>query len=383
VRELLGDLDRWRAEAKRVAVARVVDVEGSGPREAGAAMAVSDSGEVAGSVSGGCVEGAVVEAALEALAKAERSLHTFSYSDTDAFAVGLTCGGTIHLFVEPYDPEQELAVELAAALRAEEPVALATVVTGANAGAKLLHRPGGAVVGTLGDPALDAVVARDAAGELAAGATRVRRYGERGENGRDEVWVFIESFVPPPRLVIFGAVDFTAALVRVARVLGFRVAVCDARPAFATRVRFPLADEVVVDWPHRYLERESAGLTARDAICVLTHDAKFDVPAIVAALETPVGYIGVMGSRRTHRDRLVRLREAGVDEQGVERLRAPIGLDLGARTPEETAVSICAEIIAVRAGRAAVLPLSSSDGPIHDPPADDRDALPLTSGRGA
>lgn len=366
VKELVGDIDRWRRAGRRVAVARVVDIEGSGPRDPGASMAVSEDGEVAGSVSGGCVEGAVMEAALESLVTGDRSLHTFGYSDTDAFAVGLTCGGTIRLFVEPFEADAEVHDELLDALRHNVAVVLATVVAGPHAGAKLLYRPGSDPIGSLGDLRLDAVVTRDAAGELAAGSTRVRRYGARGEIGREDVTVFIESFVAPPRMIIFGAVDFTAALARMGKVLGFHLTVCDARPSFATAARFPMADAVFVDWPDRYLRGLQDKLTHRDVLCVLTHDAKFDVPAIVAALETEVGYVGVMGSRRTHEDRLERLRQAGVGEDGIARLHAPIGLDLGGRTPEETAVSICAEIISVRTGRTEIRPLSDSDRPIHD-----------------
>jgi xanthine dehydrogenase accessory factor len=366
VKEILGDVDRWRRQGRRVALARVIDVEGSGPREPGATMAVSADGEVAGSVSGGCVEGAVMEAALESLATGDRGLLTFGYSDADAFAVGLTCGGTVHLYVEPLDWPLDVQDALVAALTADAPVALATVVAGKGVGAKLLYRPGEPLIGTLGTAELDVVAARDTAGELAAGSSRLRHYGGRGEIGRDEVSVFIESFVAPARMIIFGAVDFTAALVRMARVMGFRVTVCDARPAFATAARFPLADEVVVDWPDRYLRGVREALTPRDAVCVLTHDSKFDVPAIVAALETEVGYLGALGSRRTHVDRLTRLREAGVGDEGLARLHAPIGLDLGARTPEETAISICAEIISVRTGRTDIRPLTDTERPIHD-----------------
>jgi xanthine dehydrogenase accessory factor len=366
VKEILGDLDRWRRQGRRMALARVIDVEGSGPREPGATMAVSEDGEVAGSVSGGCVEGAVMEAALDSLATGDRGLLTFGYSDADALAVGLTCGGTVHLYVEPLDWAPDVQDALVAALNADEPVALATVVAGAGVGAKLLYLPGEPPIGTLGTAELDVVAARDAAGELAAGSSRLRHYGGRGEIGRDEVSVFIESFVAPARMIIFGAVDFTAALVRMARVMGFRVTVCDARPAFATKARFPLADEVVVDWPDRYLRGLRDALTPRDAVCVLTHDSKFDVPAIVAALDTEVGYLGALGSRRTHVDRLARLREVGVSDLGLARLHAPIGLDLGARTPEETAISICAEIISVRTGRTDIRPLTDSERPIHD-----------------
>jgi len=254
---------------------------------------------------------------------------------------------------------------LAAAIRAEEAVALATVIAGPGQGGKLLVGPELSPIGSLGNADLERVVARDALGELAAGTTVVRHYGEHGEARETVVAVFVESFAPPPQMLVFGAVDFTAALVRVAKVLGYRVTVCDAREVFATRVRFPQADEVVVDWPDRLLGRVGGALTARDAVCVLTHDAKFDVPALVAALATDVGYIGAMGSRRTHAERIMRLAEAGVDSGSLLRIRAPIGLDIGARTPEETAVSICSEIIAQRTGRHDARPLRDTEGPIH------------------
>jgi xanthine dehydrogenase accessory factor len=249
-------------------------------------------------------------------------------------------------------------------LRESRPVALATVVAGPHVGAKLLVEPGQAPVGSLGDPDLDRVVARDAAGELEAGLTSTRHYGAHGEAREREVSVFIESFVRPPRMLIFGAVDFTAALARAAKLLGYQVTVCDARSVFATRARFPMADSVVNDWPDRHLAEVGAELGPRDAICVLTHDTKFDVPALVAACATRVGYIGAMGSRRTHEKRVVRLLEAGLTEAAVARILSPIGLDIGARTPEETAISICAEIIALRTGRAAPS-LRDGRGPIH------------------
>jgi len=257
---------------------------------------------------------------------------------------------------------------LSTAIRAEEPVALATVVEGPDhlLGGKLVVRPGAdeVVLGGLGDPDLDRVVTRDALGELAAGLTVTRHYGPHGEARQREVSVFVESFAAPPQMIIFGAVDFTAALVKVAKILGYRVTVCDARPVFATRARFPMADEVVVDWPNRHLAKVGPDLGIRDAVCVLTHDPKFDVPAIVSALETRVGYLGAMGSRRTHDERVARLIEAGVSAEGLARVMAPIGLDIGARTPEETAVSICAEIIALRTGREAPS-LRDTVGPIH------------------
>jgi len=251
------------------------------------------------------------------------------------------------------------------ALRAEQPVAVATVVAGDHLGAKLLVRPGHEPLGTLGDPDLDRVVARDALAELESGQTLVRHYGRHGEANEADVDVFVESYAPPPLMVIFGAVDFTAGLAKVAKVLGYRVMVCDARQVFATRKRFPMADEVVVDWPNRVMERVGPELGPRDAVCVLTHDPKFDVPAIVGALASRVGYIGVMGSRKTHEKRMQRLAEAGVDDPAqLARLMSPIGIDIGARSPEETAISICAEIIALRTGRRAPS-LRDATGPIH------------------
>ncbi len=253
---------------------------------------------------------------------------------------------------------------LRAAIAAEEPVALATVVDGPGVGGKLLVRPDAEPTGSLGDADLDRVVARDALGELAAGTTGVRHYGPQGQANEFDVAVFVESFAPPPQLLVFGAVDFTGALARVGKVLGYRVTVCDAREVFATRARFPFADEVVVDWPHRLLERVGHELGPRDAVCVLTHDPKFDVPAVLAALRTDVGYLGAMGSRRTTDDRNRRLRDEGVSDEDLARVMAPIGLDLGARTPEETAVSILAEVIATRTGRRAPS-LRDAAGPIH------------------
>ncbi len=254
--------------------------------------------------------------------------------------------------------------ELRDALRAGEPVALATVIEGPNLGAKLLVRPDGTATGSLGDENLDRVVARDARGELEAGLTSTRHYGAHGEAREEIVSVFVESFALPPRMVIFGAVDFTAALAKVAKVLGYHVTVCDARAVFATVLRFPMADEVVNDWPDRYLAKVGADLGPRDAVCVLTHDHKFDVPAIAGAVRTSVGYLGAMGSRRTHEQRKVRLRDAGLTDAEIDRVMSPIGLDIGARTPEETAVAICAEIIGLRTGRRAQS-LRDTAGPIH------------------
>ena len=360
MREVQADIAGWVAAGKRVAVARVVGVEGSGPRDPGATMAVNEDGDVAGSVSGGCVEGAVVTEALDVIATQTPKLCTFGYSDDEAFAVGLTCGGTVHVFIEPLDDLHQ---------QADTGMVLATQIEGPNAGSKVLA-DNGAVQGTMHDPDLDRVVLRDALAELDQGLTATRHYGPHGEARQRAVTVFIESFAPPPRMVIFGAVDFTAALAQTAKVLGYHVTVCDARPVFATRARFPMADEVVVAWPDRHLANLAAhgtNLGPRDAVCVLTHDPKFDVPAIVAALKTNVGYLGAMGSRRTHAERTKRLEETGVTPAELARVMGPIGLDIGARTPEETAVSICAEIIALRAGADGkrAPSLRDTEGPIH------------------
>ncbi|MFT4657285.1 MAG: xanthine dehydrogenase accessory factor [Candidatus Aldehydirespiratoraceae bacterium] len=263
----------------------------------------------------------------------------------------------------------------AALLTADEPVALATVIEGAVGGVKvgaklLVTTDGAAPLGSLGHPELDRVVARDAIAELEAARSGVRSYGPEGQTTPEDlvdqptIRIFVESHAPPPQMWIFGAVDFTAALARVAKVLGYRVTVCDAREVFATKRRFPMADAVRVTWPTPFFEELGGELGPRDAVCILTHDPKFDVPAVQGALATRVGYVGVMGSRKTHAKRMERLVEVGVDAAGLARLMSPIGLDLGARTPEETAVSICAEIIASRTGR-GVPSLKDSSGPIH------------------
>lgn len=363
MRELLETLQAWTESGRRSAVARVIDTAGSGPRDAGAAMAVSDAGEVIGSVSGGCVESAVVTEALDVIATGARRIVSFGYSAEDAFAVGLTCGGTVHLYIEPFEPSAQW-VELLLRVEQLQPVALVTIVDGVGVGDKMLVTPQQPPLGSVGTPELDRVIARDALGELDAATSGVRHYGERGETGESAVTAFIESFASPPRMLIFGAVDFTASLCRVGKVMGFHVTVCDAREVFATAERFPLADQVVVDWPNRYLERITPELGSRDVVCVLTHDNKFDVPAIIAAFATDVGYIGALGSRRTAATRREQLISAGATSEQMLRLNAPIGLDLGGRSPEETAISIGAEIIAQRNGRTANS-LRNTGGPIH------------------
>lgn len=350
MRDLVHHIDRALSDGRRIAVARVVGVDGSGPRDPGAALILTEDGQVFGSVSGGCVESDVVNECAEVLAGGAPRLTSYGIADELAATVGLTCGGTVHIFVELLDWGLLWDV-FRESLVAEEPVALVTMIEGPALGTRMLVGTGRAAVGSFDDRRLDDAIERDAPGHTDSGHYGTRHYGPHGEARLEEVAVFIEPFAPASQMIIFGGVDFTAALAATAKVLGYYVTVCDARAVFATAARFPAADQVVVSWPDRYLRQAlPRPLTARDAICVLTHDPKFDVPAIVAALETDVGYIGVMGSRRTTTERNIRLREVGVDEAGLRRVHGPLGLDLGARTPEETAISICAEIIRLRAG---------------------------------
>ncbi|MFJ6392252.1 XdhC family protein [Streptomyces sp. NPDC091972] len=378
--DLAEDLHRWMEEGRAFAVATVVAVGGSAPRGPGAALAVDIEGTVIGSVSGGCVEGAVYDLCVQALQHGDTVVERFGYSDEDAFAVGLTCGGIIDIMVTPVGTDAPgrpvLRSALSAAVRGE-PAALARVVRGPAdlLGTALLVRPGESVGepsrpsrassyegGLGGHTELDRTAAGEALAMLDAGRTGTVDLSADGSRCPDGLTLLIESSAPAPRMIVFGAIDFAAALVRVGKFLGYHVTVCDARPVFATTTRFPEADEVVVDWPHRYLRRTTTD--ARTVLCVLTHDAKFDVPLLEAALRMPAAFVGALGSRRTHADRDRRLREAGLADGELARLRSPIGLDLGARTPEETALSIAAEIIATRRGGTGT-PLTVSRGPIH------------------
>ncbi|HTV10630.1 MAG TPA: XdhC/CoxI family protein [Acidimicrobiales bacterium] len=372
------EVQEWLARGEPVALARVVEVVGSGVRPAGAAIAVTGS-EVIGSASGGCVEGALVEEARAALAdEGKARLRTFGCSDDEAFDVGLTCGGLVRVLIERFDTpstdEMPWLDRLLAMINEGKGVALVEVIDGPP---QLLGWkgivPADALIGLGSHATVDFAgadrqfptqVARDAVADLAAERSAAHTYHLRGERGEVEVTVFVDTFPAPPEMVIVGAASFTAALTGQAKLLGYHVVVCDARPVFATPGRFPLADEVVAEWPDRYLQRTGARLGPRDALCVLTHDPKFDVTAILAALRTEVGYIGVMGSRRTQEDRRKRLLEAGATQAELARLRGPVGLDLGASSSEETAVSIVGEIIALRHGRGGGS-LASSQAPIH------------------
>ncbi|WUR79351.1 XdhC family protein [Streptomyces phaeochromogenes] len=368
--DIAEELHRWVEQGRDFAVATVVAVGGSAPRQPGAALAVDTDGTAIGSVSGGCVEGAVYELCQQALADGKPVLERFGYSDEDAFAVGLTCGGIIDILVTPVrtsDPSREIFASALAAAACGEAAAVARVVSGPTEllGRALLVRPDGSYEGGFGaHPELDRTAVDEARAFLDAGRTGTLEIGdgEQGSRCGAPLTLLIESSVPPPRMIVFGAIDFASALVRIGKFLNYRVTVCDARPVFATSARFPEADEIVVDWPHRYLEHTQ--VDARTVLCVLTHDAKFDVPLLQLALRLPVAYVGAMGSRRTHLDRNEHLREVGVTELELTRLRSPIGLDLGARTPEETALSIASEIVANRRGGTGVS-LTGAHTPIH------------------
>lgn len=397
--DLMPSLAGWQpaASGQRCAVATVVGTSGSVPRPMGTSMMVSESGEVLGSLSGGCVEGAVVEAALGALRDGGTRLELFGYSAEDAFAVGLTCGGELEVHIEPLDALAGPRLgELLSGHAPETAVALIRRVDRNGSGAVVVPDPatfraaqsaGLAALLGLAGPAGEAMAA--AAGQLEpllrGGRTglvrlapaggcfpRVRGTEQSEEPQPEPVTLLVESRQPPPRMLVVGANDFGAALVPAAKLLGYRVTLVDARPAFAGQARFECADEVVTDWPHRYLMREAAAgrIDARTAICVLTHDPKFDIPLLEKALGLDVAFVGAMGSRRSHRRRVDELLAAGMAPERLARLHSPIGLDLGAVTPAEVAVSITAELIAARSGAPSCGPLRDGAGPIHRPTAD-------------
>jgi xanthine dehydrogenase accessory factor len=333
MRDVLPTLERWVADGRRTVVATVVDRQGSAPRDPGASLAVNDKGEVAGSVTGGCVEPSVIREAHEVLAGGPPRLVRYGIADDAAFEVGLSCGGTVAILIFPLD--STLVGPVAEAVAGDRPVALALPL-GEGIGEQRLVSPEGR-----SDAISDAARALLEVGDSAVVQT------EAGE------LVFVESFAPRPRMYVFGAVDHASALVTIGKFLGYRVSVCDARALFVTEQRFPDADELVVDWPDRFLERSP--VDARTAICVLTHDSKFDVPALKAALATNAGYIGAMGSRRTREERRERLLAEGVGDADLARVHAPIGLQIGGRTPEEVAVAVAAQLIeAQTAARASV-----------------------------
>ena len=384
---LTPTLEAWqRGEA--VAVATVIATWRSAPRPAGASMLVTGDGRVIGSISGGCVESDVYEVCREVLATGTPQLRRYGVSDDDAFAVGLTCGGILDVFVERISPDTFAGLDAVAHREREHaPLAIATVVEHPDAawvGRRLVVGDERAPVSadssvspassentariernTLGSARADSAVHDDALGLLALGESRTLAYGPDGQRRGEGMRVFVDAWAPPPRMIVFGAIDFAAALAQAGAFLGYRVTVCDARPLFATSSRFP-GVEVVVEQPHRYLaaEADAGRLDARTVVAVLTHEPRFDVPVLEVALRLPLAYVGAMGSRRTHDDRLRRLREVGLGDAELARLASPLGLYIGARTPAETAVSITAEIIARRWGGSGSA-LSDLNGPIH------------------
>ena len=357
---------QWLDEGRRVVAATLVETVGSAPLDPGAVMLVDDTGRIDGSVTGGCVEGALVEEAQGILAGAPPRVATYGISDQQAADVGLMCGGTVRVFVHELRARE--AVDAARErVETERPVALAMLLDGPSAGAAMAVLED-SVAGGLGHNALlDDNVARDARGYLDEGRSAIRRYSAGGETMGSDLRVAIHAFATPPRMVVFGAIDFSAALARVATEIGYSVTIVDARQAFAASPRFSEHAEVVVAWPREYLADQALG--PRDAVLVFTHDPKFDEPALLAALETGAGYVGALGSRRTHADRTERLRAAGASDDDLSRVSSPCGLDIGARTPSETAIAVLGEILALRAHRAGGR-LADSSGPIHPRTAD-------------
>jgi xanthine dehydrogenase accessory factor len=344
MRDVLPQIEAWLAEGRRVALGTVVATWGSAPRPVGSRLAVSDASGLAGSVSGGCVEGAVVQAAQEILKGGPPRLLRFGVADDTAWAVGLACGGTVEVFVEALDLGT-FAV-WGDAIARDEAAAVATVIAGAGLGEHLSLRPGpeAAALGNLEGPRRE--TARD--------ALRAALHSGRSSRVAFESWeLFVDVLPPVPTLVIVGGVHIATALVGLARTLGYRTVVVDPRPAFANRERFPHADRIEATWPDEALGR--LGLAPPFAVAVLTHDPKLDDPALRAALPSAAFYVGALGSQRTQARRRERLREAGLTDEQLGRLKAPIGLDLGGRSPEEIALAVMAEVVASRHGRAPSL----------------------------
>lgn len=358
---------QWIAEGREMAIATLVETAGSSPLEPGSMMLIDVEGRIEGSVTGGCIEGALVEEARDVLAGAPPRVRTYGISDDLAAGVGLMCGGTVHIFVERLGKEAALVLDqvLAAAIEGR-PAAIATLLDGEAAGSRL-GLVGDRVVGGFESesiPLLDRTVEREIRGMLEQGMTTIRRYGADGAAMGSSLRVHVQSFAEPPSMVIFGAIDFSVAVASLARALGFAVTIVDAREPFVSAPRFSAVADVVVDWPDRFLRGRELG--PRDVVLVFTHDPKFDQPALISALASHAGYIGALGSRRTQRDRAERLRAAGATDEDIDRIAAPCGLDIGARTPAETAVSVLAEVIALQNARSAER-LSESEGPIHPP----------------
>lgn len=389
--DLMPSLGNWQpaVSGQRCAAATIVGASGSVPRPLGTSMLVSEHGDVLGSLSGGCVEGAVVDAALQTLHDGGTRRERFGYSAEDAFAVGLTCGGELEVHIQPLGSSPEgMDFGMLNSLAGRRSTAAVALIRRLDAG-------GGAVVvqdpvrframespelaRLVGDhPAIVYAAAAQLEPLLQGGRTGLIRLAPPDgcsdgpdRTGPQPITLFVESRLPAARMLIFGANDFGAALLPAGKLLGYDVTLCDARPAFSGQARFLAADHVVTDWPHRYLAAEAAAgrVDGRTVVCVLTHDPKFDIPLLETALGLGLAYVGAMGSRRSHRQRIDALLADGTPAEVLERLHSPIGLDLGAVTPAEVAVSITAEILASR-GPAAMAPhtaasLRDGSGPIH------------------
>jgi len=354
---------RWITEGRRFATAVLVEVLGSAPLDPGATMLIDANGAIEGSVTGGCVEGALVEEAQRVLGGGEAAVKTYGISDELAGDVGLMCGGTVRILVSEVTVDD--APALVAALLAEaegRPAAIATLLDGPNAGRRLSVVEDD-LTGEFGvTDLLDRSVSRETVGLLARGVTMIRRYGDDGSTMGDDLRVFVLSYATPARLIVFGAIDFSAAVARLARDIGYHVTIVDARRPFLQSGRFDAAHELVFEWPDRYLADVELG--ERDVVLVFTHDAKFDEPALIGALRTGAGYIGALGSRNTQDRRRERLLEAGLTQEDVDRIAAPCGLDIGAASPTETAISVLGEVIAAQNGRAGGR-LGDASGPIR------------------
>lgn len=364
MKPLLNDLEIWLQNGHTVALATLVHTQGSSPRETGAVMAVNEKGKVIGSISGGCVEAAVVEVSLEVITERKPRLVTYGIADELVFEVGLTCGGTIQVFVQPLSlPDNFPSFPLSRIFQAlrEPSIVLGTIIQGQPMGQQFLIKSD-QQEGIFGSDAFKEKVIQDAQALLGQERTAICHYRFSENEYSSQVTVFFQSFAPGLRMIIFGAVDFSRSLCQLAKFLGYHVTICDARSALATAERFPEADTIMATSPKQYLQKIE--VTERTVIAVLTHDPKFDVPILTAAVKTQAAYIGAMGSRQATQDRRKRLQAAGLTPEEIDRIHAPIGLDLGARNPQETAVSIMAEIIAYSNGRLGE-PLSSNENAIH------------------
>jgi xanthine dehydrogenase accessory factor len=370
----------WLREGRRVVAGLLVEVEGSSPLDVGASMYIDDQGGIEGSITGGCVEGAVAAAAMEMLdSGGPPQLVTYGISDELAGTVGLMCGGIVHIFIHELKGSHREAVLLDLEATIEHrPAALVTLLDGERAGAKLYVDAGGATGSLETGDLLDKNAEREARGLLAEGRSSLRDFGTDGASLGSGLRVYASIQAEPPRMIVFGAIDFSSALAPLAKGLGYRVTIADPRSAFLASRRFSAAAETEVGWPDKVLEGVELG--PRDAVLIFTHDPKLDVPAVQAALATGAGYIGALGSRNTTADRNRRLHEVGVTDEEIERIFAPCGLDIGASTVEETAVAVLAEIVAQRAGRHGQ-PLREADGPIRhaDSTEQKEEAWPIPS----